>query len=435
MPAPDPRPPAPLSPARRAAFMAALVIAGEAIFGLPFIIARVFRPTLLDVFGLTNSELGGAMAFYGVVAMVAYFFGGPLADRFPARKLMAAALFATAAGGLYYARTPDLDGLRMLFAFWGLTTILLFWAALIRATRAWGGASSQGAAFGLMDGGRGLFAAVLASACVALFGALLPDDPSTATASQRADALRQVILIFTGMTVGAGVLVWFAIPDDHEAGADAGPRVSLGRVGEVLRNPAVWLQGLIVVTAYVGYKGIDDLGLYARDAFAFDDVQAAQLGTVAFWMRPFAAFGAGLIGDRVGPTRAIVACFALMLVGDLTVALDLLDPSAPWMLYTMVVGTAAAVYAVRGLYFAIFADAGIPPSLTGTAAGIVSVVGYTPDVFMGPLMGHFTDTWPGALGHRYLFACLAGFAALGLVCTLVFRWMTRHDGGPTEGST
>lgn len=197
----------PLPPARRALYMAALVIAGEAIFGLPFIIARVFRPTLLDVFGLTNLELGTAMAFYGVVAMLAYFPGGPLADRYPARRLMTAALLATALGGLLLARAPALPALKALYAFWGLTTILLFWAALIRATREWGDDRRQGQAFGLMDGGRGLFAAVLASICLALFAALLPDDPTTATLPQRADALRTVILVFTAMTAAAALLV------------------------------------------------------------------------------------------------------------------------------------------------------------------------------------------------------------------------------------
>ncbi|MEZ4432714.1 MAG: MFS transporter [bacterium] len=416
----------PLTPARRALYMAALVIAGEAIFGLPFIIARVFRPTLLDVFALSNLQLGTAMAFYGVVAMLAYFPGGPLADRYPARRLMTAALLATALGGLLLARAPALPALKGLYAFWGLTTILLFWAALIRATREWGDDRRQGQAFGLMDGGRGLFAAVLASICLALFAALLPDDPATATLAERAEALRTVILVFTAMTAAAALLVWIAIPDHPARAAEARDRITLPAIRRVVRNPAVWLQGLIVVTAYVGYKGIDDLGLYARDTFGFDDIAAARVGALAFWIRPIAAVSAGFIGDRVGASRAIVACFALMLIGDLVVALDLLDPGAPWMLYTMVVSTAAAVYAVRGLYFALFPDARVPAALTGTAAGLVSVIGYTPDVFMGPLMGHFTDTWPGAEGHRHLFAALAAFAALGLACTLAFRRLTRR---------
>jgi hypothetical protein len=50
--------------------IAALIVAGESVFLLPFVLARVFRPTFLDVFGLTNLELGTAYSVYGIVAML-----------------------------------------------------------------------------------------------------------------------------------------------------------------------------------------------------------------------------------------------------------------------------------------------------------------------------------------------------------------------------
>ena len=59
-----------------------LILAGEAAFFLPFVIQRVFRPTFLDVFGLTNYQLGICFSVYGLVALFSYFFGGTLADRF-----------------------------------------------------------------------------------------------------------------------------------------------------------------------------------------------------------------------------------------------------------------------------------------------------------------------------------------------------------------
>mgnify|MGYP001826309671 FL=1 len=47
-----------------------LIIAGEAIFFLPFILARVFRPTMLEFFQISNTELGLWFSIYGLVAMV-----------------------------------------------------------------------------------------------------------------------------------------------------------------------------------------------------------------------------------------------------------------------------------------------------------------------------------------------------------------------------
>ena len=43
-----------MAQARRPALVLfSLIVAGEAVFVLPFVVARVFRPTLLDVFGVT----------------------------------------------------------------------------------------------------------------------------------------------------------------------------------------------------------------------------------------------------------------------------------------------------------------------------------------------------------------------------------------------
>lgn len=56
--------------------MVTLVFAGEIIFALPFHTARYFRPTLLESFGFSNTELGDVFAIYGVMAMIAYFPGG-----------------------------------------------------------------------------------------------------------------------------------------------------------------------------------------------------------------------------------------------------------------------------------------------------------------------------------------------------------------------
>ncbi|MEJ2595775.1 MAG: MFS transporter [bacterium] len=112
-----------------------LVFAGEMIFSLPFHIARYFRPMLLEVLDLSQTQLGDVQAVYGIMAMIAYFPGGMLADRFSARKLMTLSLFATAAGGLYFASLPGQYGLFMVFGWWGVTTVFLFWAALIKATR------------------------------------------------------------------------------------------------------------------------------------------------------------------------------------------------------------------------------------------------------------------------------------------------------------
>lgn len=396
--------------------MAALIAAGEMVFALPFVVARVFRPTLLDVFGLSNLQLGAAFSVYGVVAMASYFPGGPLADRFPARRLIVAGLLATALGGVVFAAIPSPGPLNILYGFWGLTTILLSWAALLRATREWGGEAAIGRAFGTLDGGRGLAAAMLASFMVMVFAAFLPPEVGSATLAERTVALSRVIWIFTGLTVGSAALVWFAVPAASPQTV-AGAAFTWSGVRRILGWPAVWLQALIVVCAYVGYKATDDFSLYARDSFGYDEVAAARLGTVSFWVRPFAAVGAGYLADKTRPSRVAAWSFFALALGCL---LMVVQPGIHALLVAVIAATSVGIYAVRAVYFALLGEAGVPLSVTGSAIGLVSVIGFTPDVFMGPVVGYLLDRSPGALGHRHVFLFVAGSAVVGLIATLLF---------------
>ena len=413
---------------RRRLVLIALIVAGEGVFLLPFVLARVFRPTLLDAFGITNLELGTAFSLYGVVAMAAYLAGGPLADRYSARRLMALALLTTGLGGIVLADFPPPRTMNLLWAFWGMTTVLLFWAAMIRAAREWGGESAQGRAYGFLDGGRGLLAAFVATLSVVVFAWLLPGEASAATPEERAAAFRGVIRVFTGITLASAVFVWFVVPDsrpgtDTHAGTDphGRPQLSIEGVLAACRMPVVWLQALIIICAYTGYKATDDFSLLSRDALGFNDVQASGIGTLAFWIRAAAAIAAGFLGDRIDASRVIVWGFAILIGGCLLIASGLLVPGPAWMLIATIVTASVGIYALRGVYFALLAEGAVPLAHTGSAAGLVSVLGFTPDIFMGPLVGVLLDNSPGFLGHQHVFAAVAGFGVIGLLAALAFR--------------
>jgi len=82
---------------------------------------------------------------------------------------------------------------------------------------------------------------------------------------------------------------------------------------------------------------------------------------------------------------------------------------------------------LRGVYFAVIDDLNIPAASTGTAVGVMSVLGYTPDVFISPIMGYLLDTYPGAQGHHYLFMIIAGAGLLGLLTVmLLIRLLTKE---------
>lgn len=404
-------------------FMLGLILAGEAVYALPFHVARFFRPTVLEVFSLSATELGAAQGVYGILAMLAYFPGGPLADRFSARKLLALSLWSTAAGGFYMATFPGYRGSLWLWGFFGVTTILLFWAALIRATRDWGGHDEQGRAYGLLDSGRGVLAAGMASIGVMVFGLAFPEGYADATPEQKEAALRMVIYGYTAVTALAGVFVWFALSDGHPSGE---PELEEWKphtesvwvhIVHVLRIPAVWLQAVIIVCAYVGYKGFDLYSSFAVQAYGLDEVDAARVVTIGSWMRPVAALGAGLLADRFLASRMALLSFVILLASDLFFALTTPIPGATWVLLGNTLLGCAAIFGLRGLYYALFEEAKVPAAVTGTAVGFVSVIGYTPDIFVTYVAGVLIDSSPGIAGYQHFFWFLAAFSFVGVVAS------------------
>ena len=167
-----------------------LILAGESVFILPFVLSRVFSPTVLDAFNLDNVELGICFSIYGMVAVVSYLFGGPLADKFHPRKLIAVALWMTALGGLVYATFPSYTVLKILYGYWGFTTIFIFWSPMIKATRVWGGTTSQGKAFGFLDGGRGMVGALFGALGVVIFSIFISSEIAEANVTEKREAFR-----------------------------------------------------------------------------------------------------------------------------------------------------------------------------------------------------------------------------------------------------
>lgn len=408
---------------QRALIILSLILAGEAIFTLPYHVTRFFRPTFLEVFDLTATELGVAQSAYGFIAMAAYFFGGPLADRFEPRKLLAGSLWATALGGLYLATFPDVTGVMLIWGFFGLTNILLFWAALIKVTRAWGGERQQGLAYGLLDGGRGLLAAILASAGVFAFSVAFPLGYDAATLDQKAAVLREVIYGYTGVTAAVGVLVWFTLRglDDQQAGAQ---RLTLSefvaQIKSVIQLKVVWLQATVLVCAYTSYKAFDQYALFAVRGHGIDEIDAAQIVAAGAWTRPIAALALGLLGDRFGISRMATVCFVLLIISHSLFAFtgNALGTLSMIMLNTLVTGI--AIFGLRGLYFGLLEEGQIPLAITGTAVGLVSVIGYTPDVFIAAVAGYLIDQSPGLMGFQHLFTLLLGFSVIGAVAAILF---------------
>ena len=298
-----------------------LILAGESVFILPFVLARIFRPTFLDVFELTNLQLGSCFSIYGIVALISYVYGGTLADKFAPRKLISISLILTAFGGLLMATFPSNLMLKIIYGYWGFTTVFLFWGAMIKGTRVWGGVMQQGKAFGLLEGGRGFVAASIGAVGVFIFSIILPDNIENTSLIDRKEAFRYVILFTSILAILVGGLVFLFMEDQNRSSSKQNSDTySISNIQKVIKIESVWWLMLIVLAAYVGYKITDIFSLYASEVMLFNEVEAAQVGTFQLYLRPVICISIGLLADRTRGATWMINGFVIMLVGALLFA-------------------------------------------------------------------------------------------------------------------
>ena len=402
-----------------------LILSGELIFLLPYVLARIFRPTFLEVFSLSNLQLGSLFSVYGTVALLSYVYGGVISDRFQPKNLIASSLFFTALGGLVLAVYPSYFVLQILYGYWGFTTVFLFWGAMIKAARVWGGAKNQGQAFGFLDGGRGLVAASMGSLGVLIFSFFLTNDIESASLIERKDAFRYVILFSSFMVFLNGILVFFFMESNQKSEAK-NTFSTLSHVKAVLKIQSVWLIMIIIISAYVGYKVTDIYSLYASEVMLFNHIEAANIGSLQLYLRPLVCVIIALLAGKKNYIYFIIFGFITMLIGSTIFAFGIVQLNMNFVFFFSLIIVATGTYAIRALYFSIMQEGRIPLLMTGTAVGVISVVGYTPDIFASPIIGYFLDKYPGILGHQYVFTILVLFSVLGLLASIKFANLTNN---------
>jgi len=334
---------------------------------------------------------------------------------------MSYSLFFTSFGGLVLASYPSYFVLQILYGYWGFTTVFLFWGAMIKATRVWGGTDNQGQAFGFLDGGRGLVAASMGSLGVLIFSVFLINDIELTSLTERKEAFRYVILFSSFMIFLTGLWVLFFMDSNQK---DQKNNVisssSFSNIKTVLKIQSVWLIMIIIISAYVGYRVTDIYSLYASDVMFFNQIEAANVSSLQLYLRPLVCILIAILAYKSSYIYFIIFGFVTMLIGSTIFAFGIVQLNMNFVFYLSLIIVATGTYAIRALYFSIMQEGRIPLVLTGTAVGLISVVAYTPDIFAPPIFGYFLDKYPGLLGHQYVFTISVLFSILGLLASIKF---------------
>jgi sugar phosphate permease len=408
--------------------MAALVLASGSIYLLPYM-RQSYKLPMCRALGLSATELGAANSAFGFAAMASYVPGGVLADLVSPRVLLTLSLVVTALAGLFMATLPGYGALVTLHVLMGVSTIMTFWPALIRATRDLAPPEGQGRAFGILEGGRGLVETLVGWGGVALFSWM----------ASGARGLATVMLLYSVAPLALAILVWVWL---GPAEVDGGPRQplepTLPRGGGVrllfsaARLPVVWLLAGVIFAAYSNFWGGFDIASFGEHGFGMSAAFAATLSTFRMGFRIVAPVLAGLVADRTSASGSTSVLFMVLLLSFGLFAVMPTGTGWGWLLWVNTAVAAVPIFGLRGIYYALLEEGRIPGQMTGSATGIISFLGYVPDALAPLINGVLLDSYPGARGHRYYYTGMAAAAALGLLATLAVRRLVRRRAARVE---
>ncbi|MBJ56784.1 MAG: MFS transporter [Rickettsiales bacterium] len=391
-----------------------LIIIGELIFALPFHISRFFRPALIEDYKYSNMSLGIAFSIYGITALISYIPGGYIADRLSPRYLLFASLLLTSLGGIFLLYNPSTLYLYFIYAYWGITTILFFWGALIKATRNISG-DNQGLSFGALEAGRGLVASLCASAAVLIYSdnkiLLLINSFS----DKEISPLFSVILFYTIITFLSSFLILFFFQEKRTKFN----KVNRNFLKKIFLNlKPIFLIAIIVLGAYSGYKGIDYYSLYFVSVLEYTKEEASLLVANLSYLRPISAILAGLIADRVSSKKCTTFLFLFLFLSYFSLSFLSNVKGLFFLLFFNFVISLVSIFSLRGIFYSLLKEVNVPISITGIAVGIISFIGYFPDVFIGPIFGLILDSNSGIEGFQNCFLFLMLVSSAGYIVSL-----------------
>ncbi|WP_299060803.1 nitrate/nitrite transporter [uncultured Polaribacter sp.] len=407
--------------------MLTLIIAGEAIFLLPFILMRVFKPIIRDAFLISDAQIGEAQALYGITAVLSYFIGGFVADKWQARNLLTLSLILTAFGGFWMVIIPSISSLKMLYAFWGISTILLFWSSLIKATRQWGNKNNQGLSFGLLDGGRGFFAATIALFGASILTYFFPKNAIEISQKTKVETLQYIIGAITCIVFFIAFLVWKFLPKDDVKNPKNQAKFNFKEAFLLLKQRKIIYHSLIIFCAYCAYKLTGVYGTYAKDVWNFSLQEATYFAVFIQYLRPLAAISIGYVADKYIPSKIILPSFIILIFCSLLLGSGIFTNQIIAFSFASFILMAFGTYALRGLYFAIIEETNTPIQFTGTLVGIISVVGFTPDIFMSLFNGYMLGENPTINEYENLFLTFTIIPAIGLIAAFGFRKSIQNE--------
>ena len=405
----------PESPRGKWLLLTLLCFAGAMVYTFPFL-RYSYYDTMKEALDVTHTQMGLMQAVNGVAATVGYIPGGWLADRYSPRKLLATSLIVTGLSGFYFSTFPSYVGGLFLYGFWGVSTLIIFWAPFIKATRNLGPDTEQGRLFGFLEGGRGVFGFLIGMFTLFVFKEM-GEGPT---------GLMWVINISAVVTIAAGLTVWLMFEDPPPGMASES---LFQNFSGALKTPQVWVIGLIIFCGYGLFASQSYITPYMTGVMGAVVTYGVLMGILrTYGVQAIGAPVSGIVADKIGGPSIVIG-FAFAIAALCMLILLMVPPELKNLaiVSNVMIVLAFCVFALRGNFYATFSESKIPMHTMGTAVGVACFVGYLPEGFTYPMIGYWLDSYPGLPGYQITFGYMLALSLVGILATLLLRHINRQN--------
>lgn len=404
---------------------ALVILAAGSIYPLIYLKAQ-YQETILAVFSLTPPQLNSIYTILGLVFVVGYFPSGILSDKFSAKNLLSLSLLGTAIGGFWFAQVPSYNSIVIIFALWGFFSVFTFWSSHMKVVKMLSTSDEDGRFFGILDGGRGLVEAILASIALAIFSGIL--GSSLELADKKA-ALIPVIYMYSTVLLITSILIFLFVQDDKKmAKKGNGEKQESGfkfsDLGKVFKNKYVYLQGLIVFAGYTLFWTNYYFGGHLETNVGITPVTVGTIMVALLWMRPIGGVVGGFLADKIG--KSITIAGALVGASICLLLLAVLPKTLPIIFFSgLIMVSGLFLYVIRGTYWSLLGQSKIDAAIMGTAIGVISFIGYLPDIILPKLNTILWNSFGNEGGYKAYFLVSMGIGLVGAVVAMIYKKM--HD--------
>lgn len=397
---------------KRISILLIICLANALIYTLPYM-QSTYYDSMMAAYGYSHVQMGNLISIYGVCNMAAYLLGGVAADAIDTKKLFVFSMASTGLAGLYAATLPPYPVMLAISVFWSVSTILTFWPAMLKAVKNLAEGAHQGQVFGFKETMCCIIGFVFSIAALTVF---------------RFTGENFVLLItfYSVCHLIVAVLVAVFMP---AMPADGKPEIKslISGISKVIHLKGVWLIGITIFFAQMFAVVMGRFTPFLTSVAGLSASTVALITIVSVnGLANIGSVSGGKISDMFHSPARFISC--AMIAGALLSAVFLL---VPWSGETALVCVGISMLfrilhgALKSVLFATMSQVDIPRELTGTASGVISIIGYMPDVFGYTLCGVVMENFDTIPAYRIIFTGLIVICIIGSITANILHSYSR----------